>query len=68
MTYYKIKKYLMKRGLTEGQADRVRGMIREMINEGGHETLRDFNALPDHMRSTQLQSDGSYKLPPQRQR
>lgn len=33
MTYYRVKKYLMERGLTEGQADRVRGFIRQMINE-----------------------------------
>lgn len=33
MTYYKIKKYLTQCGLTGGQADRVRSMIREMIKD-----------------------------------
>jgi hypothetical protein len=41
MTYYKIKKYLMQRGLSEGQADRVRGMIREMINAPGELGIAD---------------------------
>jgi hypothetical protein len=32
MTYYKIWKYLLKCGLTAGQAHYVRNMIRELVN------------------------------------
>ena len=33
MTYYHIKKYLEKQGLRPGQADHVRKMIRQMLDE-----------------------------------